>query len=126
MKALAKLLAEFVGWRWSPAIGLLVASLFYVLVVVVLVPSEIGVPMANARFTQKALAEPAAEAPEPPTFPTTPMEAEPAPPPAAAVQPVGANDFGRRGFSPPIDRPEPPPQAIVPPPAPPPPMPVMT
>ena len=116
MKALGKLLGELMAWRWAPAVGLCVASLFYVLVVVALVPDEIGVPVTNARFAKKLA--PAEEAPELPTYPTSApeVEAAPAPPPVAAVQPAAVVDFGRRGFSPPIDRPEPPPPPPPPPP----------
>ena len=53
MKALGKLLGDFVAWRWAPAVGLCVASLFYVLVVVALVPDEIGVPVTNTRLAKK-------------------------------------------------------------------------
>ena len=121
MKALGKLLGELMAWRWAPAVGLCVASLFYVLVVVALVPDEIGVPVTNARFTKKLA--PSEEAPEAPTYPTAVSEVEAvAPPPVAAVQPAGVVDFGRRGFSPPIDRPEPPPPPPPPAVAPPPPV----
>jgi hypothetical protein len=120
MKALGKLLGELMAWRWAPAVGLCVASLFYVLVVVALVPDEIGVPVTNARFAKKLA--PSEETPEAPTYPTAVSEVEAAaPPPVAAVQPAGVVDFGRRGFSPPIDRPEPPPPP-PPPVAPPPPV----
>jgi hypothetical protein len=116
MKALAKLWSELVGWRWAPAVGLSVASLFYVLVVVALVPDEIGVPMTNARFSQKRAPAPA-EAPEAPAGPIIVHDSEVPPmPPPVAVQPAGAVDFGRRGFSPPLERAEPPPAPVVPPP----------
>jgi hypothetical protein len=114
MKAIAKLWSDLVGWRWAPAVGLSVASLLYVLVVVALVPEEIGVPMTNARFSQKRAP---AEAPEAPTYPTSNPDTEMQPmPPPAPVQPAGAVDFGRRGFSPPLERAEPPPAPVVPPP----------
>jgi len=126
MKALGKLLGDFVAWRWAPAVGLCVASLFYVLVVVALVPDEIGVPVTNTRLAKKR--EPSTdEKPEVPTFPTTMPETEPAPPPhSMPVQPAGVVDFGRRGFTPPLERPEAPPAPPVmmptPPVAPPPPV----
>jgi hypothetical protein len=117
MKAVRKLLGELLAWRWAPAVGLCVASLFYVLLVVALVPNEIGVPVTNAHFAQK-LAPAPAETPEAPTFPTAAPEPEQATPVAAPapVQPAGVVDFGRRGFSPPIDRPEAPPPPMLPPP----------
>ena len=112
MKALGKLLGDFVTWRWAPAVGLCVASLFYVLVVVALVPNEIGVPGTDTRLAKKRA--PADEKPELPTFSTTTPERETEtesalPPPSMPVQPAGVVDFGRRGFSPPLERPEPPP-----------------
>src|SRR5688572_17681824 len=124
MKAFGKLLGELVAWRWAPAVGLCVASLFYVLVVVALVPDEIGVPVTNARFAKKAAPTSTTELPEAPTFPTAMTESEMPPPQPAPVRTAGVVDFGRRGFSPPIDRPEPPPPPVVaaPPPVPPPPV----
>jgi hypothetical protein len=121
MKRLGKLLGDFVAWRWAPAIGLCIASLFYVLLVVALVPDEIGVPVANARFTKK-LTPATTEQPEAPTFPrAAAAEPEPAPPAMAPVRQAGVVDFGRRGFTPPLERPEPPPApapapVVVPPP----------
>jgi hypothetical protein len=114
MKPLGRLIGELVGWRWAPAVGLCVASLFYVLVVVALVPEEIGVPTTNARFAQKPASTPSE--PELPTFPTAMTESETPAPPPAPVRPAAVVDFGRRGFSPPIDRPEPPPAPVLPPP----------
>ncbi|HVR19397.1 MAG TPA: hypothetical protein VMS65_06870 [Polyangiaceae bacterium] len=125
MKALGKLLGDFVAWRWAPAVGLCVASLFYVLVVVALVPDEIGVPVSGARMAKKR-ALTTDEKPELPTFPTTTPEPETegetqpvSPPPSMPVQPAGVVDFGRRGFSPPLERPDPPPEpppVMMPPP----------
>ena len=114
MKPLRRLIGDLMGWRWAPAVGLCVASLFYVLVVVALVPEEIGVPTTNARFAQKPTATPTE--PELPTFPTAMPEAEATPPPPAAVRPAAVVDFGRRGFSPPLERPEAPPAPVPPPP----------
>ena len=54
MKAVAKLLAAFFAWRWAPAAGLLSASTLLVLVVVGLVPNEIGVPVSNTKFAPRA------------------------------------------------------------------------
>jgi hypothetical protein len=50
MKALAKLVADFVAWRWAPTVAILSAAFVYVVVVVGLVPSEIQVPITNPRF----------------------------------------------------------------------------
>jgi hypothetical protein len=116
MKALGKLFGELVAWRWSPAVGLCVASLFYVLVVVALVPDEIGVPVTNARFAKKVA--PSTDVSEAPTFSTAMMESEAPPPQPSPVRPAAVVDFGRRGFSPPLERPEPPPTPVAPPPMP--------
>src|SRR5690349_9477241 len=59
MKAVAKLLADFAAWRWAPAVAMLGATLLYVIIVVGLVPSEILIPVANAKFAPKGLAGPA-------------------------------------------------------------------
>lgn len=130
MKVLTKLLAEFVAWRWAPTVGLLSASVLFVLIVVGLVPSEIGVPVADSKFTGKSRATSAAGlTKEGPT--TTAIAAadedqatgRSAPSPVAEAIPVTRSaDFGRRGFSPVLDRPEPPP---APPPPAPPPLPVV-
>jgi hypothetical protein len=81
------------------------------------------VPVTNARFAKKAAPTSTAELPEAPTFPTAMTESEMPPPQPAPVRPAAVVDFGRRGFSPPIDRPEaPPPPVVAPPPAPPPPV----
>lgn len=124
MKALVKLLTDFITWRWAPAVGLLTASMIYVMVVVGLVPSEIGVPVANAKF------EPQSRSAAGSVFggsasngnanegsygagETRPISAPPRP-----VQRAPVADFGRRGFSPRLDRPEPPsPPSPAPPPA---------
>lgn len=115
MKALAKLVADFVAWRWAPTVAILTASLFYVLVVVGLVPTDIHVPITNPQFKVKPAAT--ANADEPLTVPAAETLPAAAPVPAARNEPA---DFGRRGFSPPLARPEPPP---APPPPPPPPLP---
>jgi hypothetical protein len=133
MKALAKLFTEFIAWRWAPAVALLTASMVYVIAVVGVVPSEIGIPVANAKFSQRSLARPVSTttSEEGATSYATAANDAPAPPPPTPATRHGAADFGRRGFSPRLDRPEPPaplpppapavpppPPAVVPPPAP--------
>jgi hypothetical protein len=123
MKALAKLFTEFIAWRWAPAVALLAASMVYVIVVVGVVPSEIGIPVANAKFSQRSLARPVSTTPSEEgatSYANAANDTPAAPPPAPATR-HGAADFGRRGFSPRLDRPEPPPPpapAIPPPPPP--------
>jgi hypothetical protein len=126
MKVLTKLLADFVAWRWAPTVGLLSASVLFVLIVVGLVPSEIGVPVANSKFSPKPRATSTAGlSPEATTALATNSDDEPtaariAPSPVPEATPLDRPaDFGRRGFSPVLDRPDPPPMAISPTPAPP-------
>jgi hypothetical protein len=126
MKVLTKLLADFVAWRWAPTVGLLSASVLFVLIVVGLVPSEIGVPVANSKFSPKPRATSTAGlSPEATTALATNSDDEPtaariAPSPVPEATPLDRPaDFGRRGFSPVLDRPDPPPMAAPPPPAPP-------
>jgi hypothetical protein len=117
MKALVKLLLEFIAWRWAPAVALLTASTLYVIVVVGVVPSEIGVPVANAKFVPRDLsAGTSLNETSTNTYTATTAETRTisTPPPQAAMRRLPAADFGRRGFSPPLDRPEPPPAAAAP------------
>jgi hypothetical protein len=121
MKVVTKLLADFVAWRWAPTVGLLSASVLFVLIVVGLVPTEIGVGVASPKFGGKPRLAATSQAEGLTATALATNEdstghAEPAPV-VAAVQPTRPSDFGRRGFSPVIDRPEPP---EAPPPAPPP------
>jgi hypothetical protein len=118
MKALAKLFTEFIAWRWAPAVALLAASMVYVLVVVGVVPSEIGIPVANAKFSARSLPKPASTATheEGATAYATAANDTPASSPPAPPTRHGSADFGRRGFSPRLDRPEPPPPPAAPPP----------
>jgi hypothetical protein len=125
MKAVTKLLAEFITWRWAPTVGLLSAALLYVLVVVGMIPTEIGVPVANSKFTPRSLPTGtvgenartlgAASPPDDASEAEAAARHQPAAEQAVARGPA---EFGRRGFSPPLERPDPPP----PPPPPPPPM----
>ncbi len=121
MKALVKLLMEFIAWRWAPAVALLTASTLYVIVVVGVVPSEIGAPVANTKFVPRDLSagtSPNETTSNANTYAATTAETPFSPPPVHHTQ-VHVADFGRRGFSPPIDRPEPPPGAPAPAPPPP-------
>jgi len=115
MKAMMKLLGEFIAWRWAPAVGLLATSMLYVIVVVGLVPSEIGVPVANAKFSQKSLStssptggnlsgnDTSQASGSSPANETTQASS-----PGNSPVRSGGSDFGRRGFSPRLDRPDPP------------------
>jgi hypothetical protein len=122
MKVVTKLLADFVAWRWAPTVGLLSASVLFVLIVVGLVPTEIGVGVASPKFGGKPRPAATAQAEGLTSTALATSEestghAEPAPV-VAAVQPSRPSNFGRRGFSPVIERPDPPPAAPEPPPPP--------
>jgi hypothetical protein len=127
MKTVAKLFADLVAWRWAPAAGLLAASTLFVLVVVGLVPSEIGVPVANTKLVPKTAGTngPQIAAVQSDNSETTTASfgnaaeanQEPASPPQPRISSPGS-DFGRRGFSPRLDRPDPPPTPATPPAAP--------
>lgn len=121
MKALVKFLTDFITWRWAPAVGLLTASMFYVIVVVGLVPSEIGVPVADAKFETHSRSASGVFGGTSANVETnegkygTSGETRPISTPPRPVVRAPAADFGRRGFSPRLDRPEPPPAPSPPP-----------
>jgi hypothetical protein len=120
MKAISKLFSEFIAWRWASTTTLVVASLLYALVVLALVPDQIAIPIANAKFAPKPAAT--GTAGEPPPAEVDGRSSDPAPLHTVSHgdQPT---DFGRRGFSPPLPRPDPPPAPPEPPPVMPPPPP---
>lgn len=126
MKGIHKPVVEFVGWRWAPTVGLLSAALLYVGIVVALVPDEIGGPVPPSRPSLTPRTLPTHHNTESETTfsartdDVAPQVVAHAPPPApVTIQPA---EFGRRGFSPPLERPTPPPEPVVvtPPPPPPP------
>jgi hypothetical protein len=126
--------SDFVRWRWAPFVGIVSASLFYVLLAILLIPSQVGASEPEER-------EIPVEATSAADIPTDISEASedgaaalsrarPTPRPgrrAAATTPMSPPR--RRGFSPPLERPEgpapaappaaPPPVPAVPAPAPP-------
>jgi len=117
-----QIVRDFFEWRWAPCVALTVGSLAYVGLAVLLIPSQIdgGSGSANlpASFDRTTAlpntafaASLAQNSPAAPPTAHEPMHRSPPPPPAN--DPMGAP---RRGFSPPIDQPEPP----APPPPPPP------
>ncbi|HEX3776037.1 MAG TPA: hypothetical protein VHV51_16310 [Polyangiaceae bacterium] len=118
-----QILTDFFEWRWAPCVALTAGSLAYVGLAVLFIPNQfesgtssnsnsasmIGVPPSTAfasSVTQSA-------------FTSAPMRQEPerhfaAPAEPAVEQPI------RRGFSPPLERPDMPPPQPVPQPAAPP------
>lgn len=131
MKGIGKPVVEFVGWRWAPTVGLLSAAVLYVGIVVALVPEEIGGPVPASRTVPTVRPLPTAMmASDQTTFSARTEEPAPQPvahtPPPSPVSITPAREFGRRGFSPPLERPAAPPEPVVaPPPIPPPPPPVI-
>lgn len=118
---------EFLRWRWAPFVGLVGASLFYVLLAVLLIPSQVGA----AEPEPDELGEPGEDTnagnPETGDAPAEPSDStvrtRTIGNPSRPALPVGPATLipKRRGFSPPLERPEaPPPEAVAPPPAPPP------
>jgi outer membrane biosynthesis protein TonB len=124
MRAL-KWFTDFATWRWAPTVGLLGATLLYILLVLLVVPGEVGLPGLDAKFVPRGsglrggvnaatsatgggldfanrAGSDFANTPASESSPSTPAR-------AAAASP-------RRGFSPPLERVEPPPPPAPPPP----------
>jgi hypothetical protein len=123
-----RLLSEFASWRWAPTVALIGATLLYILLVLLIVPSEIGLPGMNTKFVPRGShgAGSAADAGSPFSFgagrETSPTatatgESEPLPPPVPAqpvIPPQAPGNFGSRGFSPPLPREEAPQGPAIP------------
>jgi hypothetical protein len=109
---------DVLRWRWMPCVGLVSASLLYVVVVVAVVPDSFEEPTAqSAHKTAGSRTQAGLQANDEPHSTEGDAESAPPAPPSPAPGPVpGA--FGRRGFSPPLPRPDPPPAAPPPPPPP--------
>lgn len=118
--------SDFIRWRWAPFVGIVSASLFYVLLAILLIPSQVGASETKER-------EFPVEAPSVPDVPADVGEASeeesgalsrsrPTPRPARRAA-TSMSSPRRRGFSPPLERPEPaapaaPPAIAAPPPVP--------
>ena len=127
-----QLVSDFIRWRWAPFVGIVSASLFYVLLAILLIPSQVGASPSEEREV------PVETAPTP-DIPTDISEAnqeESAAPSRVRSTSRPARRTStppprprRRGFSPPLERPAAPPPpptppAVTPPPPAPPPPPV--
>jgi hypothetical protein len=126
-----RFLNEFAGWRWAPTVALIGGTLLYISIVLLLVPSEIGVPGMNTKFVPRSSHGSAtgsgSDAGGPFSFgagkegsgdtsSADDHDVSPASLPAQAVIPPQApGNFGRRGFSPPLERAPPPPMPDTPP-----------
>lgn len=129
-----QLVSDFIRWRWAPFVGIVSASLFYVLLAILLIPSQVGASPSEEREV------PVETAPTP-DIPTdiseanqedsaAPSRVRSTPRPARRTS-TPASRLRRRGFSPPLERPAAPPPpppttppAVTPPPPAPPPAPV--
>lgn len=123
MARVVQILSDFIRWRWAPFIGLVGASLFYVLFAILFIPSNVGASEPEADE------DPGVDTPESTSErgdQNSETDAQTAPPsPVKHIErssPVHAPAPKRRGFSPPLERAEPVPP---PPPAPPPPPPAV-
>ena len=116
-----QILSDFVRWRWAPFVGLVGASLFYVLFAILLIPSQVGASeqveeedgqAVEAPETSGERGDDASQTDAQTATPSPVKHIERSSPLPTAAAPK------RRGFSPPLERPDPTPPA---PPAPPPP-----
>ncbi|MFZ5892127.1 MAG: hypothetical protein ACOY0T_13810 [Myxococcota bacterium] len=128
MRAL-RIWTEIASWRWSPAVALVLGAVLYVAFAVLVIPDRIGngapIPSGGTASSLRAFAQQRATSFAASISPSvaegenvatsTPSEPQARTTPAAPA--VNAAHFPRRGFTPPLDRPEPP--APPPPPAPP-------
>ncbi|HVJ19676.1 MAG TPA: hypothetical protein VM686_29850, partial [Polyangiaceae bacterium] len=112
-----RLFNEFASWRWAPTVALIGATLLYILFIMLVIPSEIGLPGMNTKFVPRSSHGASSSSPSSPfsfggdSTPATinGAEHEPAPPPTShhVMPPQGApGNFGSRGFSPPLAREE--------------------
>jgi hypothetical protein len=122
-------LPKLVTWRWAPCAALVLGSLSFVTFVTVAVPEQIGsAPQGHGAATLRLgphLTHSLGER-EPSYPPSVERHDEtPSTPPVTRVAAHAAEQFPRRGFSPPLERPEPPPAPPPPPVLAPPPVPVL-
>jgi hypothetical protein len=130
MMRVPKVLVDLVEWRWAPAAALSLGAVFYVGLVVAVIPERIGASR-NSQTEGRLFTSPASTS----LFAARvgasldgqreSVESESAPPAAHRTMPAPAAPVihdspssARRGFSPPLPRPEP---EAAPPPLPPPP-----
>jgi outer membrane biosynthesis protein TonB len=115
-----QIVRDFLEWRWAPCVALTAGSLAYVGFAVLLIPSQIDggsrtsdLPASfdrSATLPNTAFA--ASLTQNSPAAPPTVHEPMHRSPPPAPNDPVGVP---RRGFSPPIEQPDPPPPPPPPP-----------
>lgn len=121
-------LPKVLTWRWTPCAALTLGAASFAAFALLVIPDRIGelgaaTQSAAARLTSGNSFASTQSNPSPGSnWSTTNNAASPSPPPPNTVSHVSAarpNDvFPKRGFSPPLERPEPPPTPVpTPPPA---------
>jgi hypothetical protein len=130
---------KLLAWRWTPFAALVLGSLSFVGFVTLAVPDKIGGALEGASTsslrlgnhfsrTQPTHSTAAESSPEFSSSDDSGSSAPPPPSPATQVATLAPREYPKRGFSPPLERPEPeppppPPPAVVatmvPPPQPP-------
>lgn len=121
MARVVQILSDFIRWRWAPFVGLVGASLFYVLFAILLIPSDVGASETEEEAPGTVVTEPGSDQLDE----NSDTDAQTAPPnPVNRIErnsPLPAPTAPkRRGFSPPLERAAPPPPPAAPPVAPPP------
>jgi hypothetical protein len=126
---------KLLSWRWAPCAALVLGSLSFVAFVSLTIPERIGDGVEGASTSTLRLGnhlartQTATESSEPNADWSSDDSTSNTPPPPVSPQSrmatVGTNSYPKRGFSPPLDRPEPPPAPPAPA-APPPPTPAVT
>lgn len=114
-------LPQVLTWRWAPCAALVLGSLSFVTFALVTIPDRIGhghegATSDNLRFSSPLAFSRSSTAPTPDTEAetTNTTSTTPAPPARVALR-SPETPFPKRGFSPPLERPEPPPEPPPPP-----------
>jgi hypothetical protein len=113
---------KLLTWRWTPCAALVLGALSFVGFALLAIPDRIGdeasapnVKLGNA-FSRNPSTQPNAD------FTESDESEAPAPTPATRLASRGNNQFPKRGFTPPLDRPAPvepaPEPQLIPPPTP--------
>jgi len=123
-------LPQVLRWRWTPCAAFVLGSLSFVGFALLAIPDHIGhAPEESTTDSFRFSAALARTQPVPApaadwsSDTTNTSSATPSPVARVTTHSGDAPSFPKRGFSPPLERPEPPPVPVAPPPPPPPPQP---